>query len=148
LQAFNTFGPFAWVERVCFSTPYARGEVDVSVGPPASMRGLSAGCGLVQAVMGPQTFERGPMNSGFVSWQGPIYLPRRQSSEPGKYFMARLEGETQLYAFGTQDNVSLAATTDSSVIEAFAESRFTPQQWSLREQAFHAKGKTVVRRSA
>jgi hypothetical protein len=91
--------------------------------------------------------NRTPIRSGHEQWQGPIYLPtkRRDNSNPGKFFFAKIEGETHIYDFTSEDAVKLTDSQDLPIFSMLRQSNFAAKEWHIRESANHAKAKTMTR---
>ena len=150
IRAFNSCRLFAFCERVFFSTPYDHGDVRVSASLPASMHLVQQGEVVVAAEMaadGPG-LEREPSRCGEDCWEGPIFLPesRCRKGRQGKLFVARLRGYTQRYPFlPGSDSVAIRPSPDSEVLQALNASHFLAKEWTVREDATHAKSKTYKR---
>jgi hypothetical protein len=150
VRAFNSFRFFAFCERVFFSTPYDHGDVGVSASLPASMRLLNQREVLFRAEMGADGSgaDREPSRRGPDGWEGPIFLPKNQrgTGRPGKWFFARLSGETRIYPFvPSQDALEIERSPASDVLLALRDSHFVAKEWIIREDASHAKSKTYTR---
>ena len=150
VRAFNSCRPFAFCERVFFSTPYYHGDVRVSASLPASMHVVNKGEVVFAAEMGADAsaLAREPSRSGDDGWEGPVFLPasRRRAGRQGKLFVARLRGYTRTYPFlpGT-DSVALRPSPDSEFLQTLRDSHFVAKEWIVREDARHAKSKTYKR---
>jgi hypothetical protein len=153
VRAFNSFRPFAFCERVLFSTPYYHGDVRVSASLPASMHLVKKGEVVFAAEMGADAsgLGRDASRSGEDGWEGPVFLPesRRGEGRQGKLFVARLRGYTRTYPFlpGT-DSVAIRPSPDSEFLEflqTLRDSHFVAKEWIVREDAMHAKSKTYKR---
>ncbi len=150
VRAFNSSRFFAFCERVLFSTPYYHGDVEVSASVPASIRLLDKREVLFRAEMGASGSgsEREPVRRGPDGWKGPIFLPHnpRGTGRPGKWFFARLSGETRTYPFlQSRDALEIAGSPESDVLQALSDSHFVVREWIVREDASHAKSKTYTR---
>jgi hypothetical protein len=150
IRAFNSCRFFAFSERVLFSTPYYHGDVRVSASFPASIHLVEKGEVIFQAQMGADGSEPGrePSRIGEDGWEGPIFLPenRRGKGRQGKWFFARLRGETRAYPFlPAEDSVTIRPSPDSEVLQALRDSHFVAKEWVVREDAAHAKSKTYTR---
>ena len=149
VQAFNSSRFFAWSERTWFSTPYRHGMIDVEVGLPAAMRLGLEGQTVFSAVMSADsnTPTREPSRSGVESFDGPIFLPGSTSGKAasGRFFFAKIEGETQAYSFSPTDTLTIRPSSGSPVLQALVDSHFVVDEWLIRRDASHAKSKTLRR---
>jgi hypothetical protein len=149
IQAFNSIRLFAFIERFCFSTPYAHGRIQVRTEMPATIEVSASGKILFSAQMSASGAEpnRTPIRTGHEEWQGPIYLPKktRDNSNPGKFFFAKIEGETDIYDFSPQHSVKLTDSQDLPIFSMLRESNFAAKEWHIRPNANHAKAKTIRR---
>ncbi len=148
--AFNSSRVFAFCERVFFSTPYQHAMVRVSAALPAAICLLKKGAVLFEAAMGADGSGRvrEPSQHGDHGWEGPIFLPtgRRGNGRQGKWFFARLRGDTRTYPFlHPEDTITISPSADGDVLHALRESHFVAQEWVIREDATHAKSKTYPR---
>lgn len=147
-HAFNSNRFFAWVERNWFSTPYYAGDLQVETGPVRfALRRRKASA--LEARMDP--VPRPPDRTGPGGWSGPIVLPARQvrgKPAQAKCFYAKIEGETSTWAFDpARDQLVLDTEPGADEIsQLLAETGFEPQEWSVRQDARHAKSKTFLRR--
>ena len=62
---------------------------------------------------------REPSRCGVEGFAGPIFLPRstREKSTSGRLFFAKIEGETQAYAFSASDTLTLRPSSGSRVCQ-------------------------------
>jgi hypothetical protein len=81
-HAFNTSRLFAFLERLCFATPYYHAQIDVQVGPPAAIRVRAAGEVVFAAEMGPTS--PAPSRSGGRGGRGRCFCraPTRRGTAP------------------------------------------------------------------
>jgi hypothetical protein len=145
-RAFNTSRLFTFIERNWFTTPYEYGKVDVDVAIPASFR-LEKTSGLVlRAEMSAEVgaTSREPVRAGDECWEGPIYLPgpRGSGDASGKYFYARIAGQTRTYPYNPGDVLEIKPTPGLPVLQRLVDSGFTGKEWAIRAAATHARSKT------
>lgn len=150
LQAFNTSRLLSFCERVFFSTPYRHGDVGLSASVPASTKLVIDGQCLFEAKMrgDDSTCVREPSHRGQAGWEGMVFLPttRSRRSREGKMFFTRVTGMTQTYPVqANRDTVTIRPSPHSEVFQALLDSHFVAKEWSLREDAIHAKSKTYSR---
>jgi hypothetical protein len=63
----------------------------------------------------------------------------------GKFFIAKITGDTRVYPFlRSEDTVLLSPVRGSDVIQALIDSGFACKEWAVREDATHAKSKTYA----
>jgi len=146
-RAFNSCRLFAVCERVLFSSPYSHGDVRVLASLPASIHLAKKGEIIFRAEMGAEGSgaDREPSRRGEGGWEGPVFLPgiRRGNGRPGKWFFARLKGDTRTYPFlHSEDTVAIGSPPDSEILQALRDSHFVAEEWVVREDASHAKSKT------
>jgi hypothetical protein len=150
IQAFNSIRLFAFVERTFFSTPYAHGRIQVRTHIPATMEVCFGAETLFSARMGASSSElsRTPNRSSHEQWLGPIYLPKksRGTSDPGKFFFAKIEGATDIYDVSPDDTVTITNSHNPPIFNSLRKSNFVPKEWHIRESANHAKAKTMKRK--
>lgn len=149
-HAFNSVRWFAWVERTLFSTPYDHGALKVDVGLPALVQLTLDNTVILKFQMSTDSTSLGrePVRSGEESWVGPVFLPlgRRMGPNEGKWFLAKIGGHTLSYPFDpARDLATVFAVPTQPVVQWLNESRFSPQEWVVREAAHHAKSKTYPR---
>lgn len=149
-RAFNSRRMLAFSERLFFSTPYYYGDVRVSALHPASIQLALKGETVFQARMGADGWKLGrePSRHCEDGWEGPIFLPenRRGKGRPGKWFCARLRGDTRTYPFlPSQDSLTIRPSPEREVLHALLDSHFVATEWIVREDATHAKSKTYTR---
>jgi hypothetical protein len=145
LQAFNSMRWFAWVERRMFSTPYNHATINIDARAPASLQLSIGDPPIFRARMSRDSPGREPSYFGEKSWAGPVYLPRRRSGETkqGKCFFAKLSGPTWSYTFDdVADAIILRPVMQYPVVQWLIESKFAGKEWTIRENATHAKSKT------
>lgn len=150
VRALNSVRMFAFCERMFFSTPYYHGDVRLSASLPAYIHLVEKGEVLFRAEMGAGSTgpEREPSRHEEDGWEGPIFLPenRRGKGRPGKWFFARVRGDTRGYPFlSSQDTLAINPSPESEVLQAFVDSHFVATEWIIREDATHAKSKTYIR---
>ena len=134
-QAFNSRRFFAFCERAVFKTPYAFGDVQVSVSP-ASVHLHRNGDRLFRAEQGKGEPEAAasPYEKGF---EGPLYLPS------GRGFLARIRGESQPAAFQpARDVLELRPARELPFLQDLIDSGFQATHWLVRPDSSHAKSKT------
>lgn len=140
LQAYNTSGFFAWVERRIFRSPYNKGEVsNGGQGGASSLTIQSQGKTVIDARMHGKVE---PIRQGEVDWQGEIHLPKslNRGAAKGKRFRAQLSGITTVYPFTPGlDVLTLGAPATSTVAKALLDSHFTGLEWWIRPAGRHAK---------
>ena len=147
-RAFNSRRFFAFVERTFFATPYEYGDVRVSAAAPASMALVRDGADVFRAAMGSDAdaATRSPARLGEGGFNGPVFLPGQpaRAGRPARLFFARIEGHTATYPFvHSVDSVTIHATPAGGVLAALVDSHFVADEWQVREDASHAKSKTV-----
>jgi hypothetical protein len=144
LRAFNSCRLFALCERKLFSTPYYHADVRISAPFPPRIQLLTDGGLVFQAEMQGDAYTpvREPLRQGEEVWEGPIIIGN------GAYvFFARLKGYTQTYPFlPANDSITIRPSSDTSIFQALIESDFVAKEWSVREDAAHARSKTYRRR--
>lgn len=147
-QAFNSSRFFAFVERNWFSTPYQHAEIAVGVSHPAFMQVVNDGKILFRAQLsadGPAA-GRDMLRTADEHWEGPIYLPGRKRGEDGdgKVFFAKLGGFARTYSFSqSADTVTVNPSANHPIFRQLIESGFVGKEWGIRENATHARSKTV-----
>jgi hypothetical protein len=147
-QAFNSFRFFAFCERNLFATPYDHAGVRVECCPP-SVKVTKGGQVLFRAEMAADgsAVSRAPTRHAEEGWEGPVCLPRvkRRGGRDGKWFFAKIHGDTRAYPFlPSEDLLLLRPSPGSEVIQALIDSRFACTEWAVREDATHAKSKTYA----
>ncbi|MDB5351409.1 MAG: hypothetical protein JWN86_2656 [Planctomycetota bacterium] len=145
--AFNTSRIFATMERAFFSTPYQRGEIELAVHLPGAIRltGVSGGSLRLAMSAAPVGKGRTPSRTGIEGWDGVVFLPGtgRDRNKVGKWFLARIGGQTQAYAFSpTDDVVAIEHATGLPSLRAITDSGFSGEEWTIREDSAHARTKT------
>jgi hypothetical protein len=145
--AWNSSRYFAAVERAFFSTPYRHGNVCVDVRVPASLGLVGEAVVVFRAEMfaPSDAVAREPARSGVAGWHGPIFLPRDKpgASAGGKWFYARVGGDTRVFPFApARDTVSFNTPDDQPAFRWLIESGFLGREWVIREDANHARTKT------
>jgi hypothetical protein len=148
--AFNSNRVFAWFERVWFSTPYAYGGVQVSASVPASFSLVTSGQIVLRAQMeaNASASPREPSRRGAAAWETPVFLPRSERSKhrDGKVFFGRLSGHATAFPFlPSTDAVTIRPSRGSEFLQALVDSHFVATEWTVREDAMHAKSKTYTR---
>ena len=145
--AFNSSRLFAAVERAAFSTPYRHGRIRVETGLPGSIAlfdGPDAALTAAMAHDGPASC-REPIRVGADGWEGPIFLPRhgRGPRASGKWFFAKVGGHTRVYPFlPAVDQVKVGSGSSHDTLRRVIGSGFSGQEWSIREDAWHARSRT------
>jgi hypothetical protein len=142
VYAFNSSRLFVWIERIFFSTPYYLGRIQLDAQVPTQVR-LGDRAGLV--LNAHMAAESTPASSREEMWQGKIYLPHHQ---PGKYFVAKLGGLTDIYPFAPPDTLQLNPRSDQPFTQWLRESNLAGREWRIRIDATHARSKTYVNRGA
>jgi hypothetical protein len=151
VQAFNSCRLFAFCERVLFSTPYYPADCRVSTALPASIRIVKGGDTAFAAEMGAGSAAAKPSRSGHEVWDGPVFLPRGRGDKDttGRLFHARLEGFSRAYPFlPSDDTVTIRPSQGAEIFQALVDSRFAATEWTVRDDAAHAKSKTYGRSDA
>jgi hypothetical protein len=148
VQAFNSNRFFAFCERTLFSTPYSQADVRVSC-RPVFVKCIPTREVVFQADMHADISapSREPVRCGVDGWEGPVFLPRGKGRErrDGKFFVAKITGDTRLYPFlPSEDSLLLSPAPGSEVIQALIDSGFACKEWAVREDATHAKSKTYA----
>ena len=133
MEAFNSRRLFAWSERVLFSTPYSRAEVDVTASP-AALRLSRKGETMFEAL---KTAQSDPIGAA-PDFEGTVFIP---SGSHRRFFFARLEGVAHRYPFSGADMFSLEPGS-ASIMRQLAKSNFEPREWIVRADAFHARSRT------
>jgi hypothetical protein len=142
VQAFNSSRLFAWIERTFFATPYYLGRLQVDDHVPVKVR-LEDRAGLILHLQ--MSAGAAPLASRDELWQGKIYLPRRKADaqRPGKYFVAKLGGRTEVYPFVPDaDTLQLFGREAYPVFQWLLESNLVAKEWRIRSNAVHARSKT------
>jgi hypothetical protein len=148
LQAFNSNRFFAFCERTLFSTPYSHADVRVSC-RPVFVKCMPAREDIFQADMRADNSapSREPVRCGVDGWEGPVFLPggKGRGKRDGKFFIAKITGDTQVYSFlPNEDTLLLSPSRSSNVIQSLIDSGFTCREWAVREDATHAKSTTYA----
>lgn len=140
LQAYNTSGFFAWVERRMFRSPYDKGDVsNGGKGAASHLTVKSRGKTVIDAQM---HGKAEPIRQEEVNWQGEIHLPKHlnRGAAKGKRFRAQLSGFTTVYPFTPGlDVLTLGDPAIFPAIKALQESHFTGLEWWIRPAGRHAK---------
>ena len=152
-RAFNSCRLFALCERVFFGTPYYHGDCRVSHSSPISVRIIKSGGVAFQAGMGADSSSgaREPSCTREEKWEGAVFLPgsRRGGGGQGHVFFAKMEGLTRVYPFfPEEDSVSIRPSSRTWILQALLDSHFVGKEWSVREDATHAKSGTYKRPEA
>jgi hypothetical protein len=148
VHAYNSIRFFAFVERALYRTPYTYGGICVSAKAPAYVDLASPEGHFTAAMLPDGRAVRRPTRCEPDGWEGAIYLPRRSTRRgaEGEVFYGKLEGVTEIYPFDEDcDFVRLLPKRREGVLRALADSRFTVREWVIRQDATHAKSKTVNR---
>lgn len=152
VRAYNSIRFFAFVERTLYRTPYYHAGIYVSARAPAYLD-LASPDGIFCAAMlpGDGQHHRRPARGEPDGWEGAIYLPRR-STKPGavgEVFYGKLAGQTLVYPFDEDcDFVKLVPSARGGVLRQLSDSRFRVKEWHVRQDATHAKSRTVSRPSS
>lgn len=172
IQAYNSVRLFAFCERKLFHTPYLHGQVRVAVDRERSNASVlleRGGTSRFQAQLttsdddgldrdarqadadarhgdasNTRSDTRKPLAEADDGWEGVIYLPARDFTQPGdRHFFACIRGYTRTFAFlPDRDRVELSPQSDDVALRDLADSGFIPERWAIREDAQHAKSKT------
>jgi hypothetical protein len=153
LHAFNSRRFFAFCERAMYSTPYYHGRIDVEPSMPAWVELRVGGEAVFRAAMKPDApgAAREPSRIGEESWEGPIFLPARGRGrgDGEKLFFAQISGHTRAYPFvPVADELHLRPCAAAEVFQSLIDSKFSADEWIVREDAIHAKSKTYLRSTA
>ena len=138
VQAFNSRRFFAFSERFFFHTPYVFSPVRVSTDPVTVE--VDAGFRVEgPADLNPEQLRRAP-----GGWNGQVFLSTPRG--PRRWFIAEVHGETLSFPFdAVSDRVTLSSRRSDDVFAALVASHFRGVEWSIREDATHAKSKTYRR---
>jgi len=146
VQAFNSFRPFAFFERVLFATPSLHADCRASLVAPISIQIAQRGETAFRAVMSEnsKTKSAGAEDRG---WEGPVFLPQNKGrTAKGRIFFARVRGQGRTYPFErTEDILSLPLSSGPKIFQLLRDSQFTPTRWIVREDATHGKSRTYSR---
>jgi hypothetical protein len=150
VHAFNTSRMFAWSERKFFGTPYYHADCRVSTSAPISIQVVRHGQPAFQAEIrsGLQEVPQEPPQSGVELWEGPIFLPMKPAAPSQKryVFFGKMYGQANVYPFDPGlDTVSIVPTPDAEVFQQLIDSDFDGEEWSIKEDATHARSKTYSR---
>ena len=148
-QAFNSSRLFALVERMWFSTPYQHGKVQVDLPLPAAIELVKDRKTAFRAEMGADAsaLSRRPLASGDDGWEGPIFLPGKDSRPNARHkmFFAKIAGRTETYPYlQSCDMLTIVPSPGTPILRALVASGFCAQQWIIRESATHARSKTFA----
>jgi hypothetical protein len=149
-RAFNSSRFFAFVERQWFSTPYVHASLRIGARNPASIEISRDGKTVLTAMMSAALPGRSPSRIGHEDWRGPVFIPktRAKRNQLDKFFHASVSGTNSIYPFlSSEDRTAIQPTKDDMDVKSLLESSFTASEWAIREDATHAKGKTVERDS-
>ncbi|MSP12805.1 MAG: hypothetical protein EXR62_07590 [Chloroflexi bacterium] len=142
-HAFNSSRLLAFAERAFFQTPYYPGDLHVDERIPPSIT-LRQGQELLFGAQ--MSGKMSPASSGDEVWEGPIFLPGRMAKTQGQghLFYARLGGFTERYLFvPDSDRIEVNSPQPDGIMQWLVASNFAAQEWLIRGNATHAKGKTV-----
>ena len=145
-HAFNSFWPFALIERTWFRTPYCHGCIQVDPSLPASFQLGTNEDVLLHAEMGADLAARKPLRSGKEGWEGPIHLPNARPENPNeaRLFLGKIGGPTEAYAFDEAcDHLTLKPA--KPILQMLLDSHFRGREWLIRPNATHGKSKTIRR---
>ncbi len=87
--------------------------------------------------------NREPAHVADAGWEGPVFLPGAGNSGC-KYFMAKIWGRTRFYPFTAEDSIVIKPSPRAPVLHSLIESGFKASEWSVRDEARHAKSKTMT----
>lgn len=146
-HAFNSSRIFTFCERTFFATPYSHAKCKLSTSLPAMIEVEQHGDTIFCARMSSSTAnERTSAEISEQEWEGQIFLPcnpRRLAAKQQLYF-AMLKGQTRTCPFiPMEDTLTIGHTRENDVFESLRGSNFTPTEWLIRENATHARTKTV-----
>lgn len=145
-HAFNSSRLFACIERTFFATPYFPAEVVVTGEPLTGFFVYQRGKVALQA-----SLENGrgvPLRTGDEGFCGPLFLPslKRGAAGSDKFFVAKLEGATHVFAFDPQrHSLDFDAANGPPVFQWLGDSGFRGEEWQIRPAGQHAKSKTYRR---
>jgi hypothetical protein len=145
VHAFNSSRLFAWIERTFFRTPYYHGRIHLEDQIP-SMIQLSDAHGLAVDIQ--MSGQSAPAFGRDELWQGAIFLPSDniRSQEPGRYFVAKLAGYTDIYPYSPAlDSLKLVLRKEHPVFQWLIESNLVGREWRIRRNAVHARSRTFHR---
>ncbi len=134
VSALNSRPFFAWVERTKNRSPYWPGRIVIDPGDHyarITVGGRRAGIFEATSAGGEEVVRS---DEGF---RGPIHLPGRA------WFAAEFSGDRESWAFRTVSSTFVVAPGGTEPFAvALERSAFQPREWSVREQAVHAKSGT------
>jgi hypothetical protein len=135
--AFNSSRLLAFAERLFFQTPYYPAEIEVE-DHTASITVRDQASVIFKAAIAESTARERRENS---VWEGKLFLPRDAAKPtiPGKYFVARLAGETDIYPASAADTLVLKPPQPDHICQELIESGFTANEWRTRSNAVHAR---------
>lgn len=141
--AFNSSALLSALERSMFKTPYVHAMLRVGSGDrPAIELRDAQGVRLAAHMNG----AHAPLDQAESWWQGSIFLPRStDGSRRGRFFRARLGGQTSSYDWSQSSDSIVLARPDDPVSRMLADSRFEPLEWRIRNAATHARSATYTR---
>jgi hypothetical protein len=150
IHAFNTSRMFAWSERLIFGTPYYHADCRISTSAPISIHVVQHDQTMFQAEMrsGLPAATREPLRSGIELWEGPIFLPKKTGARSKRryVFYGKMHGHANVYPIRRDlDIVSIASTPETEAFQQLIDSDFVGEEWSVKEDATHARSKTYRR---
>jgi hypothetical protein len=141
IHAFNSSPLLAWSERTFFGTPYFPADIEVNTDVPVGCAVTQGNQRLLNARM---AASPALLRSGEERWEGPVYLPRARAEAKRRYFIAHLSGETHTYRFAAGSDVfELTPLASDDAIAHLRDSGFAPREWRVRQDALHAKSRTM-----
>lgn len=139
---------FAFCERNLFGTPYQFAPVQVSLSPPLAQVERE-GITLFKGLLHTSTAGDRLLRDGAEGWSGRVFLPGRGRGKGAtpmqQFFFADIHGATQVYRFDPRQDVFVLHGEDGGAFKSLLESRFTPKEWVIREDATHRKSKSHQR---
>jgi hypothetical protein len=150
IHAFNTSPMLACCERIFFGTPYDHADCRISTSATNSIQVVQHKQPLFQAEMrsGLAATPQKPPRIGSESWEGPIFLPKKSGVRSARHyvFYGKMHGEANVYPFDRQlDVVSISPAREAEVFQQLIDSDFSGEEWSVKEDATHARSKTYRR---
>jgi hypothetical protein len=150
VHAFNTSRMLAWSERTFFGTPYYHADCRISTSAPISIQVVQHKQLLFQVDMrnGSPAAPREPLRRGFEIWDGPIFLPMKSGApfDTQYVFYGKMHGQANVYPLDRYlDMDSISPAPEAEVFQQLIDSDFTGEEWSVKEDATHARSKTYRR---
>jgi hypothetical protein len=145
MKAFNSSRLLAFAERRLFGTPYSSGEIEVGGREQPFLRLELAGQVALETRMSLETRDRLNTKGEDGGWEGAVLLRRtpRDRANQRRMFFARLKGPTQTCPFdSSRDSFHVDPVAGGDVFRWLSESGFSATEWTVRENAAHARSKT------